>query len=292
MEKKTHRQHIDVQTNGITLHTVQAGPKEGPLLIFLHGFPEFWYCWHRQIDFFAGKGFRVIVPDQRGYNTSSKLSGISPYRIDSIARDTIGLIEYANRRKACIVGHDWGGATAWWLGQRYSSWVEKLAVLNCPHPSVITEHLFNNPAQRKKSWYIFYYQLPWLPELTMSREKWAFSRKALQFTSVRGTFSDEEIAEYVKAWSKPGALTAMLNWYRAGLLMMKPSRQKRHALRKIEVVTLLLWGVKDHFLGQELAQPSIDRCSDGKLVFLEEATHWLQHEVPEKVNSLLLDFLS
>ena len=126
----------------------------------------------------------------------------------------------------------------------------------------------------------------------MSREKWAFSRKALQFTSVRGTFSDEEIAEYVKAWSKPGALTAMLNWYRAGLLMMKPSRQKRHALRKIEVVTLLLWGVKDHFLGQELAQPSIDRCSDGKLVFLEEATHWLQHEVPERVNSLLLDFLS
>ena len=292
MEKKTHRQHIDVQTNGITLHTVQAGPKEGPLLIFLHGFPEFWYCWHRQIDFFAGKGFRVIVPDQRGYNTSSKLSGISPYRIDSIARDTIGLIEYANRRKACIVGHDWGGATAWWLGQRYSSWVEKLAVLNCPHPSVITEHLLNNPAQRKKSWYIFYYQLPWLPELTMSREKWAFSRKALQFTSVRGTFSKEEIAEYVKAWSKPGALTAMLNWYRAGLLMMKPSRQKRHALRKIEVVTLLLWGVKDHFLGQELAQPSIDRCSDGKLVFLEEATHWLQHEVPERVNSLLLDFLS
>ena len=292
MEKKTHRQHIDVQTNGITLHTVQAGPKEGPLLIFLHGFPEFWYCWHRQIDFFAGKGFRVIVPDQRGYNTSSKLSGISPYRIDSIARDTIGLIEYANRRKACIVGHDWGGATAWWLGQRYSSWVEKLAVLNCPHPSVITKHLLNNPAQRKKSWYIFYYQLPWLPELTMSREKWAFSRKALQFTSVRGTFSDEEIAEYVKAWSKPGALTAMLNWYRAGLLMMKPSRQKRHALRKIEVVTLLLWGVKDQFLGQELAQPSIDRCSDGKLVFLEEATHWLQHEVPEKVNSLLLDFLS
>ena len=292
MEKKTHHQHIDVQTNGITLHTVQAGPKEGPLLIFLHGFPEFWYCWHRQIDFFAGKGFRVIVPDQRGYNTSSKLSGISPYRIDSIARDTIGLIEYANRRKACIVGHDWGGATAWWLGQRYSSWVEKLAVLNCPHPSVITKHLLNNPAQWKKSWYIFYYQLPWLPELTMSREKWAFSRKALQFTSVRETFSNEEIAEYVKAWSKPGALTAMLNWYRAGLLMMKPNRQKRHALRKIEVVTLLLWGVKDHFLGQELAQPSIDRCSDGKLVFLEEATHWLQHEVPEKVNSLLLDFLS
>ena len=292
MKEKTHRQHIDVQTNGITLHTVQAGPQDGPLLIFLHGFPEFWYCWYRQIDFFAGKGLRVIVPDQRGYNTSSKLSGISPYRIDSIARDTIGLIEYANRRKACIVGHDWGGATAWWLGQRYSSWVEKLAVLNCPHPSVITKHLLNNPAQRKKSWYIFYYQLPWLPELTMSREKWAFSRKALQFTSVRGTFSNEEIAEYVKAWSKPGALTAMLNWYRAGLLMMKPSRQKRHALRKIEVVTLLLWGVKDHFLGQELAQPSIDRCSDGKLVFLEEATHWLQHEVPEKVNSLLLDFLS
>ena len=292
MEKKTHRQHIDVLTNGITLHTIQAGPKDGPLLIFLHGFPEFWYCWHRQIDFFAEKGFRVMVPDQRGYNTSSKPSGISPYRVDFIARDTIGLIEYAGRRKACIVGHDWGGATAWWLGQRYPSWVEKLAVLNCPHPSVMREHLYNNQAQRKKSWYIFYYQLPWLPEWTMSRKDWEFSRKALQFTSVRGTFSEDEMSKYVEAWSQPGALTAMLNWYRASIQLLKGRQKNRHPLGKIEVPTLLLWGVKDRFLDREMAQPSIERCTKGEVIYLDEATHWLQHEEPETVNPLLLEFFS
>ncbi len=154
------------------------------------------------------------------------------------------------------------------------------------------QHLLANRDQQKKSWYIFYYQLPWMPEWSMSRNNWEFGRKALQVTSVRGTFSDEEMAPYVEAWSQPGALTAMIRWYRAGLLMMKPRRRKQQPPRKIGVPTLLLWGVKDRFLGKEMAQPSIDRCSDGRLVFLEEATHWLQHEEPERVNSLLLDFLS
>lgn len=234
----------------------------------------------------------MIVPDQRGYNTSSKPSGVSSYRAELIARDVLGLMEASGRRKAYIVGHDWGGLVAWHLGYRYPKRVERLAVLNCPHPGVMRKHLFVNRSQRKKSWYIFYYQLPWLPEWSMSHNYWEFAKKALQFTSVKGTFSDEEMARYVKAWSQPGALTAMIGWYRAGLLMMKPRRRQQRAPRKIEVPTLLLWGVKDRFLGREMAQPSIDRCSDGKLVFLEEATHWLQHEEPEKVNGMLLNFLS
>jgi pimeloyl-ACP methyl ester carboxylesterase len=201
-------------------------------------------------------------------------------------------MESLGRRKGHIVGHDWGGFVAWYLGNRFPQWVEKLAVLNCPHPRVMRQHLLANRDQQKKSWYIFYYQLPWMPEWSMSRNNWEFARKALQVTSVRGTFSDEEMAPYVEAWSQPGALTAMIRWYRAGLLMMKPRRRKQQPPRKIGVPTLLLWGVKDRFLGKEMAQPSIDRCSDGRLVFLEEATHWLQHEEPERVNSLLLDFLS
>ncbi|MAG21248.1 MAG: alpha/beta hydrolase [Candidatus Marinimicrobia bacterium] len=284
--------HQHVKTNGISLHTVQAGPEDGPLLIFLHGFPEFWYCWHRQIDFFAERGFRVVVPDQRGYNLSPKPSSISSYRVEPIARDILGLIESLGRRKAHIVGHDWGGITAWRLGNRYKQWVERLAILNCPHPGVMRRNLFSNPAQLKKSWYIFYYQLPWLPEWTMSRNDWEFARKALQYTSVRGTFGDDDLGQYVAAWSQPGALSAMLGWYRAGMLLMKSRIGKRRPPRKIEVPTLLLWGAKDRFLGREMAQPSVDRCTNGRLIFLEEATHWLQHEEPEKVNSLLLQFLT
>jgi len=282
-----------IKTNGITLHTALAGPEDGELLIFLHGFPEFWYCWHNQIEFFAERGFRVVVPDQRGYNLSTKPSGISSYRVGSIARDILGLIEALGRKKAHIVGHDWGGVTTWQLGHRHPNWVEKLAVLNCPHPGVMRKNLFSSWEQRKKSWYIFYYQLPWLPEWTLSHNGWEYTKKALAYTSQRGTFTEEVLSRYVEAWSQPGAITGMVNWYRAGLLLtlFNPLGKRNRAPRKIDVPTLLLWGVKDRFLGKEMAQPSIDRCANGQLIFLEEASHWLQHEEPGKVNRLLLDFL-
>ncbi len=280
-----------IRTNGITLHTALAGPEDGELLIFLHGFPEFWYCWHKQIDFFAERGYRVVVPDQRGYNRSTKPSSISSYRGRSIVHDTLGLIEALGRKKAHIVGHDWGGLTAWQLGHRYPRWVEKLTVLNCPHPDVMRKNLFTNRDQRKKSWYIFYYQLPFLPEWTMYRKDWEFARKALTYTSQRGSFTEKDLSKYMEAWSQPGAITGMVNWYRAGILLMKRGGRRNQASRKIEVPMLLLWGVKDRFLGREMAQPSIDRCTNGQLIFLDEATHWLQHEEPERVNRLLLDFL-
>lgn len=255
--------HQHVKTNGISLHTIQAGPEDGPLLIFLHGFPEFWYCWHKQIDFFAERGFRVVVPDQRGYNLSTKPSSISSYRVEPIARDVLGLIESMGYGRAYIVGHDWGGITAWRLGHRYPQWVEKLVVLNCPHPGVMRRNLFSNVAQLKKSWYIFYYQLPWLPEWTMSKDGWLFLTKALRYTSQRGTFTEDDIAHYVEAWSQPGALSGMINWYRAGILLMRRGGRRRRSPRRVKVPTLLLWGAKDRFLGREMAQPSIDQCSMG-----------------------------
>jgi pimeloyl-ACP methyl ester carboxylesterase len=172
------------------------------------------------------------------------------------------------------------------VGVKHPERLERLALLNCPHPRVLRHALKSNRAQRKKSWYIFYYQLPWLPERTMAKDDFAFARKALTATSRRGTFSPEDLARYREAWSQPGALTAMINWYRAAL--RRPAARPESP--RVTVPTLLLWGVRDRFLGRELAQPSLDLCDQGRLVFLDDATHWLQHEEPERVVALLKEF--
>jgi pimeloyl-ACP methyl ester carboxylesterase len=279
--------HQYLQTNNLTLHVVEAGPANGPLVILLHGFPEFWYGWRYQIDFLAAAGYHVLAPDQRGYNLSDKPKGIGAYHLDLLAADVVGLINAAGREKAYLVGHDWGGAAAWWTAVKYPQRVERLAVLNCPHPIVMRQHLFRNKTQRRKSWYIFFFQMPYLPEWKIRWHNWEFAVKALQATSRVGTFNDADLELYRQAWSQPGAITAMLNWYRAIFKMLV----KPIGCPRVTVPTLLIWGVKDRFLSREMAQPSIDLCDEGKLVFIEEAGHWVQHEESEKMNELLLEFL-
>ncbi len=273
--------HRSIATNGIRLHAVEAGPEDGPLLIFLHGFPELWYGWRHQIAPFAEAGFRVLAPDQRGYNTSDKPKGVRAYGRDDLARDVLGLIDEAGREKAYVVGHDWGGAVAWGLGMKHPERIERLAILNCPHPEVMKRHLLGNPRQLKRSWYMFFFQLPRLPERALSRNL----AKMLRQTSDRA-FTDEDLDVYREAWAQPGALTTMVNWYRAGL-RVRPSPPPSP---RVTVPTLLIWGAKDSALGEELAQPSIDLCDLGRLARIEEATHWLQHEEPERVNALIGDF--
>lgn len=280
--------HRTILTNGVRLHAVEAGPPDGPLLILLHGFPEFWYGWREQIDAFAGAGFRVLAPDQRGYNLSDKPRKVASYAIGHLALDVVGLIDEAGCDKACLAGHDWGGAVAWWTAMLHPQRVERLAVLNVPHPGVMRRHLFRNPKQRRRSWYFFYYQLPWLPERSFGAHRFALGAKALQATSRPGTFSDEDVDRYREAWSQPGAVRAMIHWYRAALRV----RPQRPMSFRVTVPTLLLWGASDRFLGREMAQPSLDLCDDGRLVFFEEATHWIQHEEPERVNAMLADFFS
>lgn len=278
--------HRTIATNGIHLHAVETGPEGGPLLILLHGFPEFWYGWHRQIDPLAAAGFRVLIPDQRGYNLSDKPEKISAYNLDTLARDIVGLIDEAGAAKACVAGHDWGGAVAWWLGIKHPERIEKLALLNIPHPLVMQRALRKNPAQRKKSSYIFFFQLPWLPERTFRANRFAYGTKALQATSRPGTFSDADLDLYREAWSQPGAVRSMIHWYRAALR----ARAERPTSPRVRVPTLLLWGAQDRFLGRELAQPSIELCDDGRLEFVEEASHWIQHEEPERVSRELIGF--
>ncbi|MFL6258796.1 MAG: alpha/beta fold hydrolase [Thermoanaerobaculia bacterium] len=278
--------HRTIDTNGIRLHAVEAGPEGGPLLILLHGFPEFWYGWRHQIEPLAAAGFRILVPDQRGYNLSDKPKRAAAYNIDLLARDVLGLIDDAGVGKARVVGHDWGGLVAWWLGIRYAERIARLVLLNIPHPQVILDNLLKNPVQRKKSWYVFFFQLPWLPERAFRADGFALGVRSLRRSSRSGTFSDADLDLYREAWSQPGAVRSMIHWYRAGLR----SRPKLPDSPRVRVPTLLLWGAKDRFLGREMAQPSLAFCDDGRLEFIEEASHWIQHEEAERVNEKLVGF--
>jgi pimeloyl-ACP methyl ester carboxylesterase len=277
-----------VETNGIRLHVAQAGPAKGRLVILLHGFPEFWYGWRRQIPFLAEHGFRVWAPDQRGYNLSDKPPRVRDYSLDELAGDVVGLIEAAGCSSAVLVGHDWGAAVAWWVATAFPERVERLAILNVPHPLVMRRHVRRSFRQRLRSWYILFFQLPWLPEATARWGNWRGVVRAMQSSSRPGTFSDEDWEQYRTAWSQPGAYRAMIHWYRAAL-RAAPKLPKE---LRIAPPTLMIWGARDKFLGREMAQPSIDLCEDGRLVFLEEATHWVQHEEAQQVNELILEHIA
>lgn len=281
-------EHHFFNTNGVRLHVALAGPDHGRLLIFLHGFPEFWYGWRRQIDFFARLGYRVLAPDQRGYNLSDKPGGIAAYGLDHLARDIVGLMKAVGRDRALIVGHDWGAVVAWWLALRHADCVEKLAILNGPHPHVMRRHLLHDAEQRRKSWYIFFFQLPWLPEWRMQKNGWEIARRALLKTSRPGTFVEADLAEYRAAWSQPGAVTAMINWYRAALRQ----RLGRTDRALIKMPALMIWGGRDRFLRTELAAASLAQCEHAEFFLLENASHWVQHEETEAVNQRLQQFFT
>jgi pimeloyl-ACP methyl ester carboxylesterase len=265
----------------VELHTVQAGPEDGPLVVLLHGFPEFWYGWRRQIPFLAAAGYRVWAPDQRGYNRSDKPAAVAAYKLDRLAADVVGLIDAAGRERAFLVGHDWGAAVAWWAAAKYPQRVARMVAINVPHPVVMRRHVRRSPRQLAKSWYIGFFQLPWLPETVARLGNWRVVVEMLRRSSRPATFADADLDRYRAAWSQPGAYTAMLNWYRA--IVRHPPDPLPNP--RIAAPTLLLWGASDVALSRELAQPSIDLCDDGRLVFFEDATHWLQHEEPDAVNA-------
>ncbi|MBV6396019.1 MAG: Epoxide hydrolase A [Anaerolineales bacterium] len=266
------------------------GPAEGPPVVLLHGFPEFWYGWRRQIPALVQAGFRVIVPDQRGYNLSDKPKGIAAYDLDILTRDVTGLFDHFGIQKAKLVGHDWGAAVAWTVALQFPERLEKLAILNVPHPDVMTRFLLKNSAQRKKSWYIFFFQLPFA-ELILRRNDFENMRRAL--TGRHGSFPPEDIPQYKNAWSRPGALTAMLHWYRAAFQKSMRGLWSREqiTIRPVNVPTLMLWGKHDVALSRDMAQPSIAACEHGELILFDKATHWIQHDAADDVNQKLISFL-
>ena len=265
------------------MNAVTAGPNDGPAVVLLHGFPEVWYGWRKQIAPLAEAGLRVIVPDQRGYNQSSKPPHVRDYRLRELTADVIAIADQIGREKILLVGHDWGAAVAWNTAMRYPGRIEKLAILNVPHPAVMLRFLKTNPRQMLRSWYMLFFQIPRLPELLFLRN----GERTLLRTSRTGTFSPEDLDRYREAWGRPGAVTAMINWYRA-LLREIPDRAAVET--RVSVPTRILWGKQDRFLMSAMAAESLKYCDHGELFELPEATHWIQHEEPERVNQLLIEF--
>ncbi len=272
-------EHSLVQVGELRLHVAQAGPKSGPPVILLHGFPEFWYGWNKQISLLAKAGMRVIVPDQRGYNLSDKPKGISAYRLDILARDVIHLMDALGIQKVNLCGHDWGGVVAWAVAALYPERIERLAVLDAPYPPVMMRNMLYHPGQILKSAYILYFQIPRLPEAMFKRNDWEPLIESMRRTSRAGTFTAQDFALYREAWEQESAMTSMLNWYRA--LMQRPDVISKNM--RISQPALLIWGAKDFALGVELAKASIQFCDRGQLDVYEQAGHWIQHEEPERL---------
>ena len=277
--------HGEAQVGGgIRLHYVEAG--EGPLVVLLHGFPEFWYSWRNQIPALAKAGFHVVAPDMRGYNLSDKPVGWRQYKADRLAQDIAGLIRHFGVERAYLAGHDWGAAVAYMTAMRHPELIEKLAILNVPH----TERMlsgFRTLRQLRKSWYMFFFQLPWLPEKLAELDNFSFGKRSLRSDSPN-SFSDADLERYVQAWSQPGALSGAINYYRAAL--RQTPRASLAQLVPIQMPTMVIWGMRDRHLGSELAEPLPQWVPNLRMERIPEATHWVQHDAPERVNALLTEF--
>jgi len=286
---------VDVQSaesmrrraDDVELHVVAAGDPADPLVVLLHGFPDFWYGWHHQIPALVDAGYRVLVPDQRGYNLSDKPDGLSAYRLGRLSADVAALVETAGRDSAHVVGHDWGALVAWDLALRRPSRVDRLGICNVPHPTVFRRTVRSNPRQLLRSWYVFSFQLPGLPEWYLGRDDAAGVVSALEDTANPDAFTDEELEYYRWAFRRPGAAHAAVDWYRAAARRFDPPPRDR-----VDAPTLVVWGDEDVALLPEMADESVEYCADGRLERFPGASHWVHRERVEDVNDLLVDHLS
>ncbi|HEY7311639.1 MAG TPA: alpha/beta hydrolase [Gemmataceae bacterium] len=279
-------QHRETSVNGIRLHYVEAG--SGPLVVLLHGFPEFWYSWRHQIPALAAAGFRVLAPDLRGYNLSDKPPGVSAYRVEVLLEDVAGLIHRVGEEKASIAGHDWGGVLVWFFAMRHPEMVDRLIILNAPHPAAYRRELWSW-TQLRKSWYVFLFQVPGLAELLIGAGDYDLVGRMLRRQPVhREAFSPEDVRHYKHALARPGALTAALNYYRA---MGNPMHRSERETVPITAPTLLLWGERDSFLSIRLTEGLNAWVPNLRVVRFPDVSHWIQNDAPERVNRSMIDFL-
>jgi pimeloyl-ACP methyl ester carboxylesterase len=280
--------HRWVDVRGLRLHCAEAGA--GPLVVLLHGFPEFWYAWRHQIPALAAAGFRVVAPDLRGYNTSDKPPRVRDYRPGVLAQDVADLIVGLHAGPAAVAGHDWGGGLAWLLAMQHPELVQRLVVLNAPHPIRFLEGL-RSPRQLRRSWYVFAFQLPWLPERLVAARDFRALRQALCQQPTRpGAFTDQDIDRYVAAAAQPGAVRAAINYYRAAFRANPLARVR--GLRRVDAPTLVIWGENDRYLGRELAEPDPAWVPDVRVERVAGASHWVQADAAERVNQLMVEFLA
>jgi pimeloyl-ACP methyl ester carboxylesterase len=270
-------------TNGIQMHYVTQG--NGPLLVLLHGFPEFWYSWRYQIPVLA-EHYTVVAPDLRGYNDTDKPR--TGYTMAILLLDIVGLIKGLGYEQAVIVGHDWGGVLAWQFAIRYPQMTTKLIGLNAPPPWTFTRE-FRTFKQLRKSWYVFLFQLPWLPEYALGYNHAEAIAHAIHGTAVqKSAFPPDVLMRYRIAMSKPGALTAALNYYR-NIFQQPTSLSGDNAT--VNAPTLLIWGEQDIALEVAMTYGLEQWVPNIRVERIPDSGHWVQQEKPELVNKLMMEFL-
>jgi len=269
-----------LSTNGIRLHTALAGPEDGEPVFLLHGFPEAWFGWEAQIRALAEAGFRVIAPDQRGYNLSDKPLGVSNYTMDTLVLDILGLADTLGYQRFHLAGHDFGAIVCWNIARHYETRLTSLAISNVPYPAVLRDYLQKHPSQMLKSWYALFFQIPRVPERIVRLNNWQTLISAMP-----KDLTEAERDRYREAWNQPGAMTGMINWYRA---LLRQGRGTR-SVSQIQVPTLILWGQQDPHISYEMAPLSAEFCQNGRLVTFEDATHWVLHDKPGDVSKLLIE---
>lgn len=284
--------HAYAHVNNIRIHYVTAG--DGPLVLMLHGFPEFWYSWRHQIPALAER-FRVVAPDMRGYNQSEKPVGVGHYRLGALMGDVGGLIAGLGESSAVLVAHDWGGGVAWPFAAYYPHMVDRLIILNCPPPAVLMRHLMSNRAQLRRSYYMFLFQLPFLPEAFIRFRDYRLIERALRGWAIdKGAFSEHDVAMFKEAAAKPGALTGGINYYRAAFRQfLRSPRQGAGERARVRCPTLVIWGEEDRALGKELTYDFHAEVEGPlEIKYIPACSHWVQQERPDLVNSYILEFLA
>jgi pimeloyl-ACP methyl ester carboxylesterase len=283
--------HHFAVANGIRLHYAAAG--SGPLVLFLHGFPEFWYAWRAQLAEF-GRDRLAVAPDQRGHNLSDKPQGVDAYRARHLVADIRALVLALGRSRFTLVGHDWGGAIAWSFAIAHPELVERLVIINAPHPIPFARELASNPAHQRASSYMNLFREA-KAERVMSEEG---CRRLLRMSVEQWDGAADERRAYIEAWTQPGALTGMLNWYRASPFYPPVGEDPAATKLKLDpgdftvrVPTLVIWGMRDGFLLPSLLD-GLDACvPDLRIERIAEGTHWVIHEQPERVNALIRAFI-
>jgi pimeloyl-ACP methyl ester carboxylesterase len=260
----------------LNLNLYEDGPRDGPLTILLHGFPESGRAWRKVMRQLGERGHRVVAPDMRGYGGSDAPAGIAAYALDRLVGDVVGLADALGAETFTLVGHDWGGIVAWAVAARHPGRLRRLVVLNAPHLDSLPRELRRHPRQVLRSLYVGFFQLPRIPEALLGQFRFRALRRALSRTARPGTFVAADLDAYVAEWARPGRLTAMINYYRALRIPHAP-------LGRITVPTLILWGMKDQFLGAHLAQAAAAMCDHVRIVPFANCTHWVQHEEPRRI---------
>lgn len=276
------------QIGAVNLHYATAGEGE-TLVILLHGFPEFWYSWRHQIQALSDD-YTVVAPDMRGYNLSDKPPNVEDYSIDKLVDDVTGLIRYFGREQAVVVGHDWGAAIAWATALKHPESVSKLVAMQVPPMSVWRKN--QTFRQFLASWYMFFFQIPALPEYLLKLNDFAKLSDTLQNMTVKkGVFTADDVAEFKKSWREPLAMTAMLNYYRANFI--KRFIKKSNSESKIKVPTVFIYGEKDSAVLPETVRGVGDAVDAPFEEFrIPDSAHWVQNEAKDTVNEILRDFLA